>query len=131
MLIASPTREIAIQTCGVLAEIGKHYVDVRCNYFIGGTSVQDDIQAISSCEIATGTPGRIKQLIDEGLTLCFSSLNIPGHLKTDQVKLFVVDEADQLFQMSFFDQIEHIYRMTLLFLLLKVNQELYQHESKS
>lgn len=34
---------------------------------------------------------------------------LAGHLKTDTIKLLVLDEADQLFQMSFLESIEQIY----------------------
>lgn len=70
VLIVSPTREIAKQTCDVITEIGKYLHHISCACFIGGTSVQDDIDQIAHCQIVTGTPGRLKQLLNDGTSTC-------------------------------------------------------------
>jgi len=96
VLILSPTREIALQTCHVVTEIGKYVPNVQCHCFIGGTSVQEDLSKVSTCTIATGTPGRLQQLIEE------------GHLPVDNIHMLVLDEADQLFGSSLLEQMQAI-----------------------
>lgn len=51
--------------------------------------MDEDKKKVNSCHIAVGAPGRIKHLIDEGF------------LKVDNVRLFVLDEADKLMETSF------------------------------
>jgi len=61
------------------------YLDLRCEYFIGGTSVEIDKQKANGCQIAVGSPGRIKHLLNERV------------LKGSEVKSFILDEVDKLF----------------------------------
>ena len=67
------------------------YTDLSIACFIGGLPIENDRKTLESnqCEIIIGTPGRIKALIDEGV------------LRTEHIKLFVLDEADKLMQDSF------------------------------
>lgn len=110
-LIIAPTREIAIQIHETITLVGQTQKDLKCVLCIGGISVKEDRQRLSqlncpskqsttskSCQIVVGTPGRIKQLI--GLNL----------LKTHQVELFVLDEADKLLDDQFKSQIDDIYK---------------------
>lgn len=99
-LIIAPTREIAIQIHEVINQVGSKYRDLRCALCIGGVEVKRDRSKLrdSSCQIVVGTPGRIKQLIE---------LNI---LQTQQVELFVLDEADKLMDEQFKSQIDDIYK---------------------
>lgn len=60
-------------------------VDLRCEYFIGGTPVETDKQKAVGCQIAVGSPGRIKHLLNEHV------------LKGSEVKKFILDEVDRLF----------------------------------
>jgi len=68
---------------------------VEC--FIGGLPLDVDRTKCKSCHIAVGTPGRIKQLIQD------------GNLNTGSVKVFILDEADKLTEDSFQDDINEIY----------------------
>lgn len=54
--------------------------------FIGGTDAREDRKALQNGEanIAIGTPGRMKQMIDR------------KWLKTDHIKLIILDEADEM-----------------------------------
>lgn len=65
--------------------------------FIGGLPLDVDRTKCKSCHIAVGTPGRIKQLIQD------------GNLNTGSVKVFILDEADKLTEDSFQDDITEIY----------------------
>lgn len=65
--------------------------------FIGGLPVEDDKKKLKGCHVAVGAPGRVKHLIQSGF------------LKTEHVKLFVLDEADKLMDQSFQEDINEIF----------------------
>jgi len=104
-LILAPTREIAIQIHEVVSSIGSVYEDLTCALCIGGCEVKQDRAQLGSskagkgsCQIVVGTPGRVKQLIE---------LNV---IKTQQIELLVLDEADKLMDGQFKSQIDEIYK---------------------
>ena len=108
-LIVSPTRELAIQTADELKKLGhdKH-VDVQVVF--GGADIRRQIQNLKSHpQILVGTPGRLLDHINRKT------------VKIDQVKTLVLDEADEMLNMGFLDDIEAIIkntpadRQTLLF----------------
>ena len=51
--------------------------------------VQEDKVKLKKCQLAVGTPGRVKQLLTE------------GHMSSDNIRLVVLDEADKLLEPSF------------------------------
>ena len=80
----------------VIAEIGKHMA-VRVHACIGGTAVSEDAAALrAGVHVVVGTPGRVHDMINR------------KHLKLDKLKMFVVDEADQMLDRGFKDQIYDI-----------------------
>ncbi|CAG2195176.1 DDX20 [Mytilus edulis] len=97
VLILAPTREIAIQIWDVVKSIGQALPQLRCHTFIGGMPLQEDKQKLKKCHIAVGTPGRMKQLIEQGV------MNI------ENIRMFILDEADKLLEDSFQEQINWIY----------------------
>jgi len=100
VLIISPTRELAEQTCRVVSALGD-YMNVKCHAFIGGKSVGDDIRALegnNSVQIASGTPGRIYDLIQRRA------------LSTRSLKALIIDEADEMLNRGFKEQIYDVYR---------------------
>ncbi|XP_053377234.1 probable ATP-dependent RNA helicase ddx20 [Mercenaria mercenaria] len=97
VLVLAPTREIAVQIWEVINSIGSAIKELECQTFIGGLPLQEDRIKLKKCHIAVGTPGRIKQLIEGGV------------LKTDSLRLFILDEADKLLEESFQEQINWIY----------------------
>ncbi|XP_072025191.1 uncharacterized protein [Amphiura filiformis] len=97
VLVLAPTREIAVQIQEVIHSIGSAMTELRCHVFIGGTMIGPDRQKLKKCHIAVGTPGRIKQLIEFEL------------LKTESLRLFVLDEADKLLDHKFKEQVNWIY----------------------
>lgn len=104
-LIVAPTREIASQVHEVISRVGSAYDDLECAICIGGIEVKQDRLRLAenkehngTCQIVVGTPGRLKQLIE---------LNI---LKTHNIELFVLDEADKLMDEQFKTQIDEIYK---------------------
>ncbi|CAL1298389.1 unnamed protein product [Larinioides sclopetarius] len=99
VLIMAPTREIACQICQVIKCVGVPYKGLACEYFIGGRKLEEDVSRIQGCQVIVGTPGRIKQLINCKI------------LKTAGIRLFVLDEADQLLkESSFTTDIDDIFR---------------------
>nr|XP_018667845.1 probable ATP-dependent RNA helicase DDX20 isoform X2 [Ciona intestinalis] len=84
VIVLAPTREIALQIHEVVSTIGQDIEQLSVQVFIGGTLVSEDRQKAKRCHIAIGSPGRIKQLISLGV------------LAVNNVRLFVLDEADKL-----------------------------------
>ena len=88
VLILAPTRELAQQIQKVVVAIGD-FVNIECHACIGGTSVRDDMKALQDGpQIVVGTPGRVQDMIQR------------RHLKTDSIKMFVLDEADEMLSVS-------------------------------
>ncbi len=108
-LILTPTRELAVQVDQDLKQMSK-YKPVRTTVLYGGHSMQQEIEKLSKgAEIVTGTPGRV-----------FDHMN-QGNLKTNKIEYLVLDEADRMLDMGFFDQVQRIIkripgnRVTMLF----------------
>jgi superfamily II DNA/RNA helicase len=96
VIVLAPTRELATQINGVIGSLA-HYMDVSTCECIGG--VQTNFTQLRNAQIVVGTPGRVYDLINS------------KRLKTDQVKLFVLDEADEMLSDDFIENIKEIYRL--------------------
>ena len=97
-LALSPTRELAEQTAKVLSALGD-FMNVHCRAIIGGKSVRDDVKALGhGAQVISGTPGRVYDMIKR------------KNFQTRAVKLMVVDEADEMLNKGFKEQIYDIYR---------------------
>ncbi len=96
-LVLVPTRELAIQVAKELKDIGKEKKVFVLSVY-GGKSIQHQINFLRKGNdvIVVGTPGRVKDLINR------------GHLKLNNVKYFVLDEADRMLDMGFIEDIEYI-----------------------
>ena len=108
-LVLSPTRELAIQVEHELAQIGK-IRDIETIAIYGGVGFDKQNAALrSGVDIVVGTPGRLMDQIEK------------GNLSLDQVQTFVLDEADEMLSMGFWDDVMWIAkrlpktRQTLLF----------------
>ncbi|PAA81631.1 hypothetical protein BOX15_Mlig020686g1 [Macrostomum lignano] len=99
VLALSPTREVALQSRRAIETIGQRLAGLRCGLFIGGlgAGVKEAEAEAAACQVAVGTPGRVRQLIEAGC------------LKTDRVRMLVLDEADALLNESFQQDINCIY----------------------
>lgn len=98
-LILAPTRELALQIYKVVLGLGE-YLGVSCHACIGGTSIQEDIHKLrEGVQVVVGTPGRVQDMIDN------------GYLPTDKIKMFVLDEADEMLSRGFKMQIYDIYQL--------------------
>merc|ERR1711934_762057 len=97
-LILAPTRELANQSHKVVCSIGD-YLNVVCHACIGGTKVADDIDMLRrGVHIVVGTPGRVHDMIERRA------------LDVRSVKIFVLDEADEMLSRGFTDQIYDVFR---------------------
>lgn len=108
-IILTPTRELAIQVSHELRKIAK-YKGLRILPIYGGQSIGHQIKALKSgVHIVIGTPGRVLDHIRKNT------------LQLNNIKMLVLDEADEMLDMGFIDDIELIInktpseRQTLLF----------------
>lgn len=92
-IILSPTREIADQTKTVIDNLSQ-FLNIKISGVIGGKKI--DYEEARNANIIVGTPGRVFHMI---------RINI---LNMDNVKLFILDEADQMFNIGFKDSIIEI-----------------------
>ncbi|HUM77422.1 MAG TPA: DEAD/DEAH box helicase [Methanoculleus sp.] len=110
VLVLSPTRELAIQIAEEFARLAACHDGISILPIYGGQPIERQFRALErGAQIVVGTPGRILDHLDRG-TLSF-----------DSVRLVVLDEADQMLDMGFRDDIEAILdetpadRQTVLF----------------
>jgi ATP-dependent RNA helicase DeaD len=108
-IIMSPTRELAVQVSEELQRIAKHE-RIKILPIYGGQSIDRQISALKrGVDIVVGTPGRLLDHIRKGT------------LKLANAKFLVLDEADEMLNMGFIEDIESIIsnlsaeRQTLLF----------------
>ncbi|OMJ29691.1 ATP-dependent RNA helicase eIF4A [Smittium culicis] len=98
-LILAPTRELAIQIQRVVIALGD-FLKIKVHTCIGGTNVQEDIQALQDgAQIVVGTPGRVFDMINRKA------------LDTTHIKMFVLDEADEMLSRGFKDQIYDVFQL--------------------
>lgn len=97
-LVLAPTRELAQQIYDVTTALGD-FLSVKIHTCVGGTAVRDDIRTLQEgVHIVVGTPGRVYDMIQRR-ALVLSS-----------VKLFVLDEADEMLSRGFKEQIYDVFK---------------------
>jgi ATP-dependent RNA helicase len=98
VLVLSPTRELAEQSQRVALALGS-FMNVQVHACIGGKSIQEDERRLEhGIHMVSGTPGRVFQMIQE------------RHLRTRSVKMLILDEADEMLNKGFKEQVYDIYR---------------------
>ncbi|CAI2347807.1 unnamed protein product [Caenorhabditis sp. 36 PRJEB53466] len=96
-LVMAPTRELAQQIQKVMSALGEH-LNVAILPCIGGTSVRDDQRKLENgIHVVVGTPGRVGDMINRSA------------LDTSRIKMFVLDEADEMLSRGFKDQIYDVF----------------------
>ncbi|WP_428770560.1 DEAD/DEAH box helicase [Treponema sp. HNW] len=96
-LVLTPTRELALQVCKEIESFTKDGFP-RLTPVYGGQFMGEQRRALrNGCEIVVGTPGRIKDHIER------------GSLKLEHIDYFVLDEADEMLDMGFIEDIEFIF----------------------
>lgn len=97
-LVLAPTRELAQQTQTVVLALGD-YMNVQAHACIGGTKVGEDVKKLDYGQhVVVGTPGRVFDMIRR------------RNLRTENIKMLVLDEADEMLSRGFKEQIYDIYR---------------------
>ena len=109
-IILSPTRELAVQIGNNIKEFCKYLKDVKVTTVYGGSSMEDQIRSLKrGSQIVVGTPGRTVDLIKRRA------------LKLGNVQWLVLDEADEMLNMGFKDELDKVLdatpdtKQTLLF----------------
>lgn len=110
VLILCPTRELAQQACEELKKVSRFMPWVKPSAVYGGASMEKQINELKrGANIVVGTPGRVMDHMERRT------------LKLDQLKTIVLDEADEMLNMGFREDIESILarmpeeRQTVLF----------------
>ena len=96
-LILCPTRELAVQVEGEIVKLSKYKRGISSTCIYGGESIDRQIKSLKrGVQIVVGTPGRIMDHMQR------RTLNL------SQVSIIVLDEADEMLDMGFRDDIETI-----------------------
>ena len=96
VLVLTPTRELAVQVSEDISNIGR-FKRIKAVAVFGKEPITDQIRKLKQkTHIVVGTPGRV-----------FDHIN-KGSLDLSKIKYFVIDEADEMLNMGFIDQVEDI-----------------------
>lgn len=99
-IILEPTRELAVQVAQEIYKIGK-YKKINVLPVYGGTSIERQIKTLQrGVNVIVGTPGRVIDLLRRKM------------LSLSEIKMAVLDEADEMLDMGFIDDIETILKST-------------------
>lgn len=99
-LIVAPTRELALQVHGELTWLYR-YTGARVIYCVGGMDASlERRQLASGVQIVVGTPGRLRDHLER------------GNLKISSLKTVVLDEADEMLDLGFREDLEFILETT-------------------
>ena len=97
-LVVCPTRELCLQIAGDLTDFSKYIDGIHILPVYGGSSIERQISALRrGVQIIIATPGRLIDLCERGAA------------SLDTVKSIVLDEADEMLNMGFADDIERIF----------------------
>lgn len=96
-LILAPTRELALQIGDELVGLLAFYKDIRVTVVYGGTGMQGQIKSLQKHpHIVVATPGRLMDHYNR------------KNLRLDKIKTVILDEADRMLDMGFFDDVTKI-----------------------
>jgi len=107
-LVLCPTRELARQVAGEFERLGK-VKGIAVTTVYGGTGFTQQISELKTAQVVCATPGRLLDLMSRGA------------LTLDHLKVFILDEADEMLNMGFEKELDAIverlpgYRQNLLF----------------
>lgn len=109
-IILCPTRELCMQITKDITNFSKFMPKINAAAIYGGSSMRDQIQKLKNgAQIVVGTPGRVVDLINR------------SQLKLDRINFIVLDEADDMLDKGFKDDLDYILdstpdeKQTLLF----------------
>ncbi|MBK7230617.1 MAG: DEAD/DEAH box helicase [Ignavibacteriales bacterium] len=100
-LVIAPTRELCLQIADDLKDYAIYNKDIKIAAIFGGSSMDRQIQKIKQgAQIISATPGRLNDLIDR------------GEVNLNKVKAVILDEADEMLNMGFKEELEAILETT-------------------
>lgn len=109
ILLLCPTRELAVQACEELKKLAHHTRGVHVCAVYGGAPIERQIVQLKDANIVVGTPGRVMDHLRRRT------------LKISELRMVILDEADEMLSMGFREDIETILtqapenRQTILF----------------
>ncbi|MBD3310665.1 DEAD/DEAH box helicase [Candidatus Woesearchaeota archaeon] len=92
-LVLTPTRELTQQVEGFLKKMSRC---LKMTTVYGGVSLENQVEELKSADVVVATPGRLLDHLQRGT------------IDLSQIKVFVLDEADRMFDMGFIDDVEKI-----------------------
>ncbi|VWL85389.1 DEAD/DEAH box helicase [Oceanivirga miroungae] len=99
-IVLTPTRELAVQVSEELYSL-KGKKDIRVLAVYGGASIEKQLKSLKKgVDIVVGTPGRVMDMMRKKA------------LKLDELEYFILDEADEMLNMGFIDDIKEILKET-------------------
>ncbi len=99
-IVLEPTRELAVQVAQEVHKIGR-YKNIRVLPVYGGASIEMQIKALQQgVNVVVGTPGRVIDLLNRRI------------LSLSEIRIVVLDEADEMLDMGFIEDIETILKAT-------------------
>ena len=109
-LILCPTRELAVQAAEEIRKLAKYMHGIKVLPIYGGQDINKQIRALKGTQVIIGTPGRVMDHLRRKTIRC------------DYVNTIVLDEADEMLNMGFREDIETVLeyiptedRQTILF----------------
>ena len=101
VLVLAPTRELAIQVAEAFQKYAHHIPGFHVLPIYGGQSYQPQLSALKrGVHVVVGTPGRVIDHLDR------------GSLDLSQLRMLVLDEADEMLRMGFIDDVEAVLKKT-------------------
>jgi superfamily II DNA/RNA helicase len=100
VLILSPTRELATQTTDVIEKMGILMKGLVVQTMIGGNIIEEDMRKLKATppQIISGCPGRVFDMVRR------------KHINFNKLKLFILDEADEMLSKGFGEQVKSIFQ---------------------
>lgn len=102
-IVLCPTRELADQVAQQIRKLARALGNIKVLTLCGGSALKPQIESLKhGAHIIVGTPGRVLDLVRG------------QHLDLSKIKVFVLDEADRMMDMGFFEDIGEISQATPL-----------------
>lgn len=97
VLCLAPTRELAVQICREVDKLALFLEGISAVPIYGGTSFGPQLAALKrGVQFVVGTPGRVIDLMEQ------------GELPTDNISMLILDEADEMLDMGFQEDIDRV-----------------------
>lgn len=100
-LVLCPTRELCIQVAGDMQTYGEYLPEIKITAVYGGANIERQIQTVArGAHIIVATPGRLNDLLRR------------GKVDLSRISSLVLDEADEMLQMGFLEELDSILART-------------------